>query len=194
MKKLFIIAIISSLFYPDLFSQDLPHLDLTKTLFSITEYRYLSIDDSSRRAKIWIKYLDGPRHVEYKYSKWYGAGPWWVPDYARLENKVNYFFDDKGKMLRESRYLWDSQGSTYTLLSVLDKDYNDDGQQVYEIKREWNMMGADVRGYYRNLNYDTNGNLIFENKCDWTETLNNWRGKFQHTYTYNENDQITSTI
>ena len=193
MKRVSLFLLLFMIYQPSTISQEAPHLDFKKTLDSIIQYRFDPSGDSIKRDKTGLRYFDSKKHVEYKYFKWHEYGREWIPDYARLENRKDYFYDDEGKVLMESRSLWDSHKGSYTILSMLERDYDTNGWCVYEILKSWDMMGSDVRGHYLNYEYDAFGNVVFENKCEWIADVSNWWGKYQMEHTYNHDNKRTST-
>lgn len=155
-----------------------------KVLDSIVEYDYNVFGDSIKRSKIEYTNYNGGIHKLIENFRWLEAGQKWIHDYALLHNKIDLYYDESGNMLREIKYLWNSSDSSYAKLSETHWDINIDGELTYEEQEIWNIEGKTIRGYYKNFEYDSLGYLIFENKCEWTISIINWWGKYQHEYAY----------
>ncbi len=165
-----------------------------KYLDSIVEYEYTSINDSIRRSKTEYSNYIGGIHKSVEYFRWYKVGQRWVHDYSLLHNRIDLFLDQAGNILRETKHLWNSLDSTYMVLSETNWNIDSEGRLVYEDQEILNMEGNTIRGYYKNFEYNTEGYLVFENKCEWTINIIDWWGKCQHEYAYDSGGNIITHI
>jgi hypothetical protein len=171
-------------------AQEFSPLSSTKPLDSLVSFDFYG-SDSLRRAKIDFNNHNLRKNITRTYHKWDNVSKAWDLDFALQYNNYETYYNDAGTLLHETRYMWDTNTSVFTLLFEFKRDLDGDGHIVYEEEENWDMEGNSTRGFFKNFEYDDKGKLIFENKCDWTDDIKYWYGKYQHEYEYDSNDNKT---